>query len=149
MVPASMPRRDGVDVDVASAMVRSMVRVGAPEVVSNTGHRRLGWDGPTLESRQRQIGADLASEHRRPWGMLHRGSPAREPDKRDVAQLWAEGARGKRLVHAREGRNTGGNLLHLVLLKMRWARLDRALQRAVQPLLLARVAQRGYITLPF
>jgi hypothetical protein len=117
VVPASIPRRDRVDVDVASTMDRSMVQVGSPEVASNAGHRRLGWDAPTLESGQPQIGADLASEHRRRRGMRHRGSPAREPDKRDVAQGWAEGTSGKRLVRAREGRNTGGNLLHLVLLK--------------------------------
>jgi hypothetical protein len=100
--------------DVASAMVRTIVQGGSPEVVSNAGHRRLGWDAPTLKPGQHRIGARLAVEDRRPRGVLHRGSPAREPEKRDVAQRWVEGTAGKRLVRAREGRNTGGNLLHLI-----------------------------------
>jgi hypothetical protein len=117
VVPASIPRRDRVNVDVTSAMVRTIVQGGSPEVVSNAGHRRLGGDAPTLKPGQHRIGARLAGEDRRPRGVLHRGSPAREPEKRDVAQRWVEGTAGKRLVRAREGRNTGGNLLHLVLLK--------------------------------
>jgi hypothetical protein len=86
VVPASMPRRDRVDADVTSAMVRSMVRVGSPEVVSNAQHPRLGWNAPTLEPGQDQIGIHLAKEHCRRRDMLDRGSSAREPDKRDVAQ---------------------------------------------------------------
>jgi hypothetical protein len=67
-------------------MVRSMVLAGSPEVVSNAGHPRLRWDAPTLDPGLHRIGARLANEHRRRRGMRHRRSPAREPDKRDVAQ---------------------------------------------------------------
>jgi hypothetical protein len=91
-----------------------MAKVGSREVVSHAPDPRLGWDAPTLDPGQHRIGARLAGEHRHRRGILRRKSPTREPDKRDVAQRWAAGTVRKRLARAREGRNTGGKLLHLI-----------------------------------